>query len=581
MDRPKRIIACLSHPVPDVRLVGVDLVNMLLPMMDRKSIEPGVIEQLRKLVNDPDAQVRLQTVRVLGDLRNAGDAPLLLDALSRETDPAISQAITRALGSLHNPVAVPVLLKTLNDGDGPMAAEAAAALSLLCQKPDRAITGEEYDSVVKALSVRMASAKDKALRQAILDAMARIADERFREQFMAGLQSPDLALRQSAVKAFAVLDGPDDAEKVLAPQLADTEAVVREAVCTALGKVGKPSQLGLLLQHCDEQAEPNLAVRRAAEDAAISVILRMDRPALRSQLERMATTPGQAQTLATVLEKAAAQTAQNPDAPLMAVLNRALAETRMTAGRTAEAADLWVKVVLSDPTDAGAVGMLAKVLVQMGSAEATVSAVQQIAGGQSGALADVLAALGKEVKAAQDGPRLGRLGDALAKIDTSSWSTLNQDALRAFIKTCSGQHGAASTRPATAGPEATAGGGARCRVGVGAGIGTGHDGESAGSETLGRKPSRRGGSGGSTALPANGQAEYDFDALRGCRWLASAPGQCQLPVEAAAETALADKLPVAPHRGNNEYDAGRHAVASACVAGCCLSSPRVLAADIL
>lgn len=453
LDRPKRIKDCLTSPVAEVRLVGVDLVNMLIPTMDRKSIAPEVAEQLRKLIDDPDMQVRLQTVRVLGDLRNSEDAKLLLDALNKETDPAVSQAITRALGLLHNTAAVPVLLGQLIKDDGPLAAAAAAGLSVLCQKSDRIVSTQQLDQVVTALKARMESATDKALRQAILDAMARIADGRFREQFLAALQSQDPALRQSAVNAFADLNGPEDAEKVLA-QLADNEAVVREAACAALGKIGKAPQLALLLQHCDEQAESNLAVRRAAEDAAVAVLLHMDRPALRTHLEQLAAAPGQTAVLGAVLEKAekarAQLAGQNPDNALQAILLRCLAATKATAGLKDDAAKAWVQVVLLEPTDAAATGALARVLVELGKTDAIVSAVKQVATGPSSALAGVLAAIGKELQAARSGGRSADLAEALRKIDTSSWSQSHQETLRVFLETCEPATGApaASSAPA-------------------------------------------------------------------------------------------------------------------------------------
>lgn len=444
LDRPKRIITCLTHPVPDVRLVGVDLVNMLIPTMDRKSIPPEVTDQLRKLVNDPDPQVRLQTVRVLGDLRNSDDAKLLLAALATETDPAISQAITRALGLLHNDAAVPVLLEKLNKGDSPLAAAAAAGLSVLCQKGDRTASPQQLDQVVAALNARMDTAADKTLRQAILDAMARIADNRFREQFLMALRGQDPALRQSAVKAFADLNDPDDPEKVLAPQLDDPEAVVREAVCTALGKVGKSSQLPLLLQRCDEQAEPNLAVRRAAEDATIAIMLRMDRPALRTQLEHLIATPEQAIMLAGVLEKALTQAGQNPDALLQAVLLRALATARLAEGKKEEAAGLWLKVVLIDSADDAAISTLAHTLVELARPDQLTAAIQQVAANQSAALPSLLTALTQELK---DAAHPADMAAALRRIDTAAWSPPNQQAFRHLLKTCA--PGAPASAPAT------------------------------------------------------------------------------------------------------------------------------------
>lgn len=448
-DRPKEIIACLSSPVPDVRLVGVNLINMLIPTMDRKSLSSDVVVYLRKLITDPDNGVRLQTVRILGDLRSPDDARILLEALNQESDPVISQAITRALGLLRNTAAIPVLLEKLNKGDGPIAAAAAAGLSDLCQKGDPIASPEQLDQVVMAMKIRMESVSDMGLRRAILDAMARIADERFRDQFLAALQSSDPAIRQSAAKAFADLNGPGDAEKILAPMLADPEAVVREAVCAAIGKIGKPSQLVLLLQRCDEQTEPNLAVRRAAEDAGISIMLRMDRPMLRSQLDQLVAGPGQVNCLTTVLEKALLQAGQDRDGALKVILYRSLAAAKVAINDKKAAADLWVKVILLQPADGPTISSLARVLFELDNPDSLVNTLQQIATGQSSALSAVLIAIAKEMKNGHATSRVVAMAEAIGRIDSSTWSTANQEALRSCIEA-----GAATTRSSATAPAA-------------------------------------------------------------------------------------------------------------------------------
>jgi len=255
VDRPKRLVSYLdAKQVPDVRAVGIDLVNLLLT--DGKTVAPEVADKLRTTINDPEPQVRLAAIRVLGDLRNRDDAKLLLEAFSRETDPATSQAIARALGRLGDPAVIPALLDRLGKADAGLAAAAAAGLGLLCQRGNtNAVPASLNDQVMAALKDRYETATDKGLRQELLDAMAKIADERFRPQFVGALQSSDVVCRQIAVKAFADLNGPDDADKILSPLLGDSEPAVREAACAALGKIGKTRQISLLLQRCDEQSE--------------------------------------------------------------------------------------------------------------------------------------------------------------------------------------------------------------------------------------------------------------------------------------------------------------------------------------
>jgi HEAT repeat protein len=392
---------------------------------------------------------------VLGDLRNRDDAKLLLEAFSRESDPATSQAIARALGRLGDPAVIPALLDRLNKGDAALASASAAGLGLLCQRGNtNAVSASLNDQVIAALKDRYETATDKGLRQELLDAMAKIADERFRPQFIAALQNSDLVCRQIAVKAFADLNGPDDAERILSPLLSDSEPAVRETACAALAKIGKTRQIALLLQRCDEQSESSATVRRAAKDAAISIMLRLDPPALKKELDRLGEMPGQVNVLVDVLESALAQTSgRSADSRMQAVLLGPLAAAREATGQTEAAADMWVRVVTIQPNHPLAVEALARTLIEVGKPEKIAGAIQQIAGGQSGILPDVLTALARQVRATRpaDDPPLAEVAEALARIDTVGWPPSAQEALGRFVEACAGSaFRVSSSSPASA-----------------------------------------------------------------------------------------------------------------------------------
>jgi hypothetical protein len=305
-----------------------------------------------------------------------------------------------------------------------------------------------------ALKDRYETATDKGLRQELLDAMAKIADERFRPQFVGALQSSDVVCRQIAVKAFADLNGPDDADKILSPLLGDSEPAVREAACAALGKIGKTRQISLLLQRCDEQSESSATVRRAAKDAAISIMLRLDAPALKKELDRLTELPGQSAVLVDVLESALAQTSgRAADSGMQAALLGPLAAAREAAGQKEAAADLWLRVVTIQPTHPVAIGALARILIEVGKSEKIAAAIQQIAGGQSGALVDLLAGLTRQVRDARPvaDPPMEALAETLTRIDTTGWPPPARQALATFVQACNGATAPApSSSPASA-----------------------------------------------------------------------------------------------------------------------------------
>ncbi len=463
-EQPGLLVACLEHQVPDVRSVGIDLVNMLIT--DGKQVPENVADRLRRIIGplpgdeplrdpDPVASIRLQAVRVLADLRHRDDADRLLAALQNESEPTVEQAIVRALGRLGAPQAVEPLLARLDSGEPGMAASAAAGLGLLCQHGNPSIVPQDLkDKVVAGLAERLESAGDPRLRQETLEAMAKMADARFRSFFVAAVSAPDVALRQIGVKAFADLGTSQDTEQVLAPLLVDGEPAVREATCTALGKIGGKGQLPQLLVRCDPSAEASAGVRRAARDAAIAIMLRLDPAALQTELQHLTVAARQIATLIDVLESALAQaTARNGDHQLQSVLLGALAPAKQAAGQKEAAAALWVRVVMLQPGNSTATGALAKVLIEIGSPDLLSTTIQQIAGGQSGALVDVLVALSQELtsrRAAGQAPALQRMVEKLQSVDSSTWSVPGRHALQALVSAWTKPAGEApASAPAT------------------------------------------------------------------------------------------------------------------------------------
>ena len=106
-------------------------------------------------------------------------------------------------------------------------------------------------------------------------------------------------------------------------------------------------------------------------------------------------------------------------------------------------------MVAIQPNHPTAIGALARTLIEVGKPDLVSMAIQQIAGGRSEALVEVLTALAKEVHAA---PRADTaLADTLSKIDTAGWSTQRQEALRTFVQACGseGKAQAASSAPAS------------------------------------------------------------------------------------------------------------------------------------
>lgn len=186
---------------------------------------PEALESLRAMSREADA---LDEVREALARAGARALPLLRRELSEGT-PLTAPVAANLLGALGDRGATPWLAAAV-DARGPSAVAAASALARL---------GD--DSAVPAL-LRAASAKssDADLREAALDALAVLADDRAAEGVLAALGDPEAAVRAAAARAAATCGGPALAP-ALAVRLGDADARVRREASRALARVAGPS----------------------------------------------------------------------------------------------------------------------------------------------------------------------------------------------------------------------------------------------------------------------------------------------------------------------------------------------------
>lgn len=89
-------------------------------------------------INDPDAGVRMASVRALGNHGGPEHAPLLLKAL-KDPDKMVRAEAARALQRVHNPIAVEPLIKALDEKDEPEAEVRAEVADALGQYPENRV----------------------------------------------------------------------------------------------------------------------------------------------------------------------------------------------------------------------------------------------------------------------------------------------------------------------------------------------------------------------------------------------------------------------------------------------------------
>jgi putative heme-binding domain-containing protein len=163
---------------------------------------PDVLKALLDLVVDPDAQVRSQAVKTLGDDRYAPAADRLIAAL-RDSSPRVRAFAAISLGRMHQASAIPALVQVLAENNDQDAVLRHAAVMGLAGSADRA--------AIEALSTNSSA----AVRLGILLTERRLHDA----HIAAFLQDADPRIWSEAVRA--IYDLPiRDAMPALIAQLA-------------------------------------------------------------------------------------------------------------------------------------------------------------------------------------------------------------------------------------------------------------------------------------------------------------------------------------------------------------------------
>ncbi|HVP12810.1 MAG TPA: HEAT repeat domain-containing protein, partial [Phycisphaerae bacterium] len=274
-DRSRRLLAFLSDELPEIRDLGLDLVNAAIT--DRKDVTAEIKVRLTEMISDPNPAIRLKVAQIIGDLRLTGAVSKLIEALGTEVDHRVRSALVNAIGRLDGSQAVPALVDRLNDDVPSVVAQTAMALANIARTtvPDDPLT---LQAVSSALLERFALVppQDDELREKLLDAMTRIGAESFRQVFKAEMAADrSVRIRRAALAGLATYADLAAADEVL-PLLAAPEPEMRLAAVTALGKCGRrESDLAALNGRFDSKSESDPAVRQRAWESFMAIAQRL------------------------------------------------------------------------------------------------------------------------------------------------------------------------------------------------------------------------------------------------------------------------------------------------------------------
>jgi HEAT repeat protein len=149
--------------------------------------EDAIIPIVERLRVEPDVDVRLSLVNLLGDLRSSDAFDILVETLEGEPDINVSSSIVSSLGKYRDAAALPHLLRVLQREDLWLKFHAIEAL------------GEIGDRA--ALPSILPLYKEKSLRKPVLEAVGKIADVGT-VSFLLNIIATDEKLNLTALRAL-------------------------------------------------------------------------------------------------------------------------------------------------------------------------------------------------------------------------------------------------------------------------------------------------------------------------------------------------------------------------------------------
>ena len=259
--RTAKLKEFLDSPLEQVRLLSLRLIQ--------DNIAEGTVpndelaEAIRRHLADSSTQVQANVLSILGHLRNADDAPMIVEMLQQHQPPDVRLAAINTLGKLSNPVANDALLSILTESDNAYneADIAAAARSLGRINSSGISSAETIEAVASALASKYQTDTRPQMRVALLLAMADVADARFEPLLMEGIKHPQAEVRLKCVEGLTAIGDPTALTEILG-LLSDANTGVRRKAAESIGQLGNSeAHLQALLSRLAPETEVEAAVR--------------------------------------------------------------------------------------------------------------------------------------------------------------------------------------------------------------------------------------------------------------------------------------------------------------------------------
>jgi HEAT repeat protein len=206
-------------------------------------VDDGVVAALRDRLQDVDDGIRLKAARGLGILKGKAAVPALLETLRQNQTNAVRFEIMRGLVKIGDASAAGELMSYLNYNDSKVRNQAIYAIGRFRYRE----AVPEFQRLFEKEGTLPAKLIDKPYREALLDALAFIADPATQPLLLKEKRNPEDALRWHAVEGLARLADPSLAAEISRDWLNEKVAKVKTAQTYALYRMGRKEFLDELV----------------------------------------------------------------------------------------------------------------------------------------------------------------------------------------------------------------------------------------------------------------------------------------------------------------------------------------------
>ena len=231
------LLRCLRASEPETRAVGVQLIQD--DFRNRRPIPQSARDELRQMVGDSSAQVRVLVAQALFLLNDPAALNVLLAQIKHEQDDDVRVALANALAPIRDLRVVPTLLDLLHDRSLSVAEIAANALRdlgpLIRTNPE--LAAKVARELEQALNQAGRVPGTAAFRAAIVEAMGGLKNPDLRSIYINLVKPAEPSIvRQAALRALGKFDQPDQswAADVIIQSIDDQDDDVRMEVLNAL-----------------------------------------------------------------------------------------------------------------------------------------------------------------------------------------------------------------------------------------------------------------------------------------------------------------------------------------------------------